>query len=215
MTRSGKFSAITNYREPGGPKPDAPSRGFLVSAFLSGNSPAQAYLEAVSAVGQTYSGFNLIVGDATGLFYHSNREPGIRKLDPGWYGLSNHLLNTPWPKVKKGIALLKSAVSDSDHVNIDPIFQLLKNREFPPDDNLPNTGVGIEWERILSPMFIQNPGYGTRSSSVMLIGRNRIVQIAEQTFEVGIDQNIRVGFAGVASAGADLPQFKGLAEQTP
>jgi uncharacterized protein with NRDE domain len=185
MSRSGRFSAITNYREPGGPKPDAPSRGHLVSAFLSGNSPAKTYLEAVSAAGQTYSGFNLIVGDASGLFYYSNRGPGIRRLEPGWYGLSNHLLGTPWPKVEKGIAMLKEALMDSDSVNMDSIFHLLKNREVPPDDRLPDTGVGMEWERMLSPMFIQSPGYGTRSSSVMLIGRNGNVQVAEQTFETG------------------------------
>jgi uncharacterized protein with NRDE domain len=187
MSRSGRFSAITNYREPGGPKPDAPSRGFLVSDFLSGNSSSRTYLEAVSAAGQAYSGFNLIVGDASGLFYHSNRQPGIRRLEPGWYGLSNHLLNTPWPKVEKGIALLKSAVLDADPVDMAPIFRLLKNREVPPDDRLPDTGVGMEWERILSPMFIQSPGYGTRSSSVMLIGRDGRTQVAEQTLEAGID----------------------------
>ncbi|MBI5592123.1 MAG: NRDE family protein [Deltaproteobacteria bacterium] len=188
MSRSGKFSAITNYRESGGPKPGAPSRGHLVSDFLSGNSSARTYLEAVSAVGQIYSGFNLIVGDASGLFYHSNRGPGIRRLQPGWYGLSNHLLNTPWPKVEKGIALLKAAVLDSDPVNMEPIFQLLKNREMPPDGRLPDTGVGMEWERILSPMFIQSLGYGTRSSSVMLIDRNGRTQVAEQTFEAGFDR---------------------------
>lgn len=185
ITRSGRVSAITNYREPGGPKPDAPSRGHLVSGFLAGNSPSQAYLEAVSSVGQTYSGFNLIVGDESGLFYYSNRQPGIQKLVPGWYGLSNHHLNTDWPKVRKGIALLKSAILNADpvnSVNMDPIFHLLKNREIPPDDRLPDTGVGMEWERILSPMFIQSPGYGTRSSSVMLINRNGMAQVAELTF---------------------------------
>jgi len=188
MSRSGKFAAITNYREPGGPKPGAPSRGHLVSAFLSGNSPSQDYLKAVSAVGQTYSGFNLIVGDASGLYYYSNRGPGVRQLEPGWHGLSNHLLNTPWPKVEKGIALLKAAVLNSDPVNMDPIFQLLKNREVPPDDRLPDTGVGMEWERILSPMFIQSPGYGTRSSSVMLIGGNGRAQVAELTLSAELDQ---------------------------
>jgi uncharacterized protein with NRDE domain len=185
MTRSGRFSAITNYREPGGPKPDAPSRGHLVSAFLSGNSPSQAYIEAISAVDQSYSGFNLIVGDASGLFYYSNRDPGIHRLQPGWYGLSNHLLNTPWPKVEKGIALLKAAVLDVDPVTMDRVFQLLKNRDMPPDERLPDTGVGIEWERILSPMFIQSPGYGTRSSTVVLIERNGKARVAEQTFEAG------------------------------
>jgi uncharacterized protein with NRDE domain len=187
VSRSGRFSAITNYRESGGPKPDAPSRGHLVSGFLSGNNPPQTYLEAVSAVGQTYSGFNLIVGDALGLYYYSNRGPGIHRLEPGWYGLSNHLLNTPWPKVEKGIALLKSAVLDSDPVNMDSVFHLLKNGEVPPDDRLPDTGVGMEWERILSPMFIQSPGYGTRSSSVILIDRNEKTWVAEQTFIAGSD----------------------------
>ncbi len=185
ITRSGRLAAITNYREPGGPKPDAPSRGRLVSGFLSGNSSPKAYLDAVSLTSQTYSGFNLIVGNASGLFYHSNRKPGIHRLDPGWYGLSNHLLNSPWPKVEKGIALLKSAVSDSDSVKMPAIFQLLKNRDFPPDDRLPDTGVGIEWERILSPMFIQSHGYGTRSSTVIFVGRNGTVQVAEQPFEKG------------------------------
>ena len=187
ISRSGRFSAVTNYREPGGPKLDALSRGHLVSGFLSGDSPSQAYLEAVSAVGPTYSGFNLIVGDALGLYYYSNRGPGIHKLERGWYGLSNHLLNTPWPKVEKGIALLKSAVLDSGPVNMDPVFHLLKNGDVPPDDRLPDTGVGMEWERILSPMFIQSPGYGTRSLSVLLIDRNGSVQIAEQTFNSGFD----------------------------
>ncbi len=187
ITRSGKVAAITNYREPGGPKPGAPSRGHLVSAFLSGKASSQAYLEAVSAVGTNYSGFNLIVGDASGLYYHSNRGPGIHRLAPGWYGLSNHLLGTPWPKVEKGISLLKKAVSDADSVDMDMIFRLLKNREVPPEDRLPETGVGMEWERILSPMFIQSPGYGTRSSSVMLVGGNGSVQVAEQTFEPGSD----------------------------
>lgn len=183
MSRSGRFSAITNYREPGRPKPDAPSRGHLVSAFLSGGSSSQTYLEAVSAVSQRYNGFNLIVGDASGLFYYSNRGQGIQRLHPGWYGLSNHLLNTPWPKVEKGIALLKSAVMDADQVVLDPIFHLLKNRGIPPDDRLPDTGVGMAWERILSPMFIQGPGYGTRSSSVILINRNGRALVAEQTFK--------------------------------
>jgi uncharacterized protein with NRDE domain len=187
MSRSGRFSAITNYREPGGPKPDAPSRGHLVSAFLSGDSSSQTYLEGVSTVGQSYSGFNLIVGNASGLFYYSNRGHGIHRLHPGWYGLSNHLLNTPWPKVGKGIVLLKSAVLNAGPVRMDPIFQLLKNRETPPDDRLPDTGVGIAWERILSPIFIQSPGYGTRSSSVMLINRNGRALVAEQIFDAGFD----------------------------
>jgi uncharacterized protein with NRDE domain len=187
LSRSGKFSAVTNYREPGGSKPGAPSRGHLVSSFLTGNVPCQAYLEAVSAHDQTYSGFNLIVGDASGLYYYSNRGHRILRIEPGWYGLSNHRLNTPWPKVEKGIALLKAAVSGSGTLEIDPIFRLLKNREIPLDDRLPDTGVGMAWERILSPVFIQSPGYGTRSSSVVLVGRNKTVQAAEQTFESGVD----------------------------
>jgi uncharacterized protein with NRDE domain len=194
ITRSGRFSAITNYREPGGPKPDAPSRGHLVSAFLSENRAPENYLDAVSGAGHVYSGFNLIAGDASGLYYHSNRWPGIRRLSPGWYGLSNHLLNTPWPKVDKGIALLKEAVPDSGSVNMAPIFQLLKNRAVPSDDRLPDTGVGMAWERILSPVFIQSPGYGTRSSSVVLIGRNGSVQVAEQTYAAGSCRRMKAGY---------------------
>jgi len=188
ISHAGRFSAITNYREPGGPKPGAPSRGHLVSDFLTENLSSRPYLEAVSSVGQAYSGFNLIVADASGLYYYSNRKPGIHQLEPGWHGLSNHLLNTPWPKVERGLALLKSAILGDDPVNMTPLFQLLKDRQIPPDDSLPDTGVGTAWERLLSPVFILSPGYGTRSSSVMLIDRKGRAQVAEQTHHVGSDQ---------------------------
>jgi uncharacterized protein with NRDE domain len=187
VTRSGRIAAITNYREPGGARPEAPSRGGLISSFLSGFSSAGAYLEAVSDMGQAYSGFNLLVGDASGLWYFSNRGSGVQRLLPGWYGLSNHLLNTPWPKVENGIALLKAAVQDSDPVDMASIFQLLKNRDVPPDEKLPDTGFGREWERILSPLFIRSPLYGTRSSTVVLIMRNGRATVAEFTHMPGVE----------------------------
>jgi len=187
ITRSGRFAALTNYREPVAPTPDVPSRGHLVGGFLTGNVPSAAYLEKVSAAGSSYSGYNLIVGDASSLYYHSNRGAGARMLAPGWYGLSNHLLNTPWPKVEKGMARLKAAVSADGPVDMDGLFQLLTDGEAAPDDRLPHTGVSLEWERILSPLFIQSPGYGTRSSTVVLIDRQGGVRIGERTFASGSD----------------------------
>lgn len=187
ITASGRLAAVTNYREPAGPGPDAPSRGHLVSDFLSGTCSARSYLESVSVVGSAYSGFNLIAGDASGLHYCSNRADGVCRLDPGWYGLSNHLLNTPWPKVEKGIAMLKDAVPQNIPATVGPIFQMLKNRETPNDDRLPDTGVGLSLERVLSPLFIRSPGYGTRSSTVLLIDRSGKVTISEHTFSAGSD----------------------------
>ena len=192
VSRSGRFAALTNYREPVVSRPDAPSRGHLVGNFLSGNCPPSDYLEKVSAVGSSYSGYNLMVGDTSGLYYQSNRRDGVQMLTPGWYGLSNHLLNTPWPKVEKGLERFKTVVSGDGPIDTIGLFQLLMDGDRAPDDRLPHTGVSLEWERILSPMFIRSPGYGTRSSTVVLIDRIGCVQIAERTFTPESDSALSI-----------------------
>ncbi|OQX27853.1 MAG: hypothetical protein BWK80_03225 [Desulfobacteraceae bacterium IS3] len=185
ITRNGRFAAITNFRDPASLKPDAPSRGLLISDFLAGNTSPERCLEEIQSVGYRYNGFNLLLGDHAELFYYSNRADGFRKIKPGLYGLSNHLLNTPWHKVEKGMAELEIALSEEqaeEHIDIEAIFRILADGTRPPDDRLPNTGVGIEWERILSPIFVSSETYGTRSSSVLLIKRNGEVTFAERTF---------------------------------
>jgi uncharacterized protein with NRDE domain len=185
ISKNGRFAAITNFRDPASFKPDAPSRGFLVSDFIAGNTSPERYLEAVQAIGSKYNGFNLLVGDDTALFYYSNNGNGIQKIKPGFYGLSNHLLNTPWPKVEKGMSELEIVLSEKyaeQQIDIEAVFRILADGTRPPDDRLPDTGVGLAWERILSPIFVSSETYGTRSSSVLLIRRNGEAVFAERSF---------------------------------
>ena len=184
MTRSGRIAAITNYRDPASLRPNAPSRGLVVSNFLSGTESGGAYLQRLKKTGHQYNGFNLIVGDDTGLWYYSNRADGIQKLDPGLYGLSNRLLNTGWPKVDKGKAGMSDQLRKNREVNPDDFFDLLADRSMAPDEKLPDTGVGLEWERVLSSVFITSENYGTRSSSILLIEKTGSVTFAERTFDV-------------------------------
>jgi uncharacterized protein with NRDE domain len=182
VTRAGRIAAITNFREPGVRMQGAPSRGILTRNYLTSNSSPQRYLNEISKTGYTYNGFNLIAGDASGLFYYSNRATPVRKLKPGLYGISNHLLDTSWPKVKKGKMRLQDPLNGKEKIDLEKIFEILSDSSLPPDDELPDTGVGLHWERILSPLFIISPDYGTRSSSVVLIDKFGQVTITERTF---------------------------------
>ena len=183
VTKNGKFAAITNYREPGRQIPDAPSRGHLVSDFLIGDAPPSDYLEHLQQQAQQYNGFNLLVGDARSLYYYSNRGDGIFQLEPGIYGLSNRLLDTGWPKVHHGKERLAGLIEQESELPRQEILVLLQTQERPPDDQLPDTGVGIEWERTLSPMFISSPNYGTRCSTLLTMDRSKHVRITELTWQ--------------------------------
>ena len=185
VTRNGRIAAITNFRDPASLKKDAPSRGLLVSDFLAGtDSPAQ-YLERLQSEGHLYNGFNLIAGDRNGLFYYSNRSKGIKRIGSGIFGLSNHLLDTPWPKVEKGKRRLRRLLEMENSPDPESIFDILADRTRPADNRLPETGVGIEWERVLSPLFISSPNYGTRCATVILWDRTGKIDIRERTFEPG------------------------------
>jgi uncharacterized protein with NRDE domain len=185
ITRSGRFAAITNYRDPATVMNDAPSRGLLISNFLKGNEPAESYLAGVEKLAANYNGYNILVGDPSEMWYYSNRGRGIYKLPPGHYGLSNHLLDTQWPKVSAGKSGLKKLLAEGDEVHTNRIFDLLADRSIAPDHRLPHTGVDLEWERTLSAMFITSENYGTRSSSIILIKRTGDVTFLERTFNCG------------------------------
>lgn len=182
VTRAGRFAAITNYREPARHIPQAPSRGLLVSGFLTGSEAAQTYLQRIAARGYQYNGFNLLVGDESGLWYYSNRGNEILRLKPGLFGISNHLIDTAWPKVKKGKAGLQALLATQKRIHLKDLLKVLTDTSVPPDESLPQTGVGIQWERILSPAFISSSVYGTRSSSLLLIKRNGRIIFVERTF---------------------------------
>lgn len=186
ITTKGRVAALTNYRDPASLKIGAPSRGRLVSDYLRSGEVPEAYLRGISSNSDRFNGFNLLVGDPGVLFCYSNR--GAReRLDPGIYGLSNRLLDTPWPKVERGKAALSVLLKDKKALSPEGLFALLADRTRPPDDRLPDTGVGLEWERVLSPLFIESPVYGTRSSTVLLIDRRGEVTFAEREFNGGGD----------------------------
>ena len=182
MTRTGRFAAITNYRDPSRVKPGAPSRGHLVSGYLQGGQPAGDALQGLRSTADRYNSFNLVLGDATGLYYYSNRAGEPQALPPGYYGLSNHLLDTPWPKLKRGLAMLRGLLEQRRDPTPDDLWPILTDRTLAPDAELPQTGVPLEWERWLSAIFIDAPGYGTRSSTALLVDSGGKACMAEMTW---------------------------------
>jgi uncharacterized protein with NRDE domain len=183
ITRSGRFAALTNFRDPSRNRSGAPSRGELVSRFLTCSLTAAAYLAELESGANRYNGFNLIFGDPDGLWCFSNCGEGTRSLAPGVYGLSNHLLDTPWPKVERGKSALRAALMALPDET--PLFDLLSDERIAPDEALPRTGVSIEWERLLSAAFVRSPDYGTRSATVLLQDRHGKVRFIEQTYLPG------------------------------
>jgi uncharacterized protein with NRDE domain len=182
ITRKGRIAAVTNYRDPANVKPDAPSRGKLVSDFLLRDLDSLSYLDLIRRQKDRYNGFNLIIGNRERITWYSNRSDRVVPLSPGIYGLSNHLLDTPWPKVVRAKALFEKFLSTGRDLSVESLFRLLKDQTAAPDGRLPHTGVPIEWERILSPIFITNPTYGTRSSSLVLIDEEDRVTFLDKTF---------------------------------
>ncbi|MBW2596442.1 MAG: NRDE family protein [Deltaproteobacteria bacterium] len=185
ITKTGRVAAITNFRDIRNIKSDAPSRGDLVSGFLCGNEAPVEYIQSMRQVSDKYNGFNLILGDRDGFFCFSNAGEGFHEISPGVHGLSNHLLDTPWPKVKQGRKLLSSLISKTENPPPDEIFHILADASRPDDRHLPDTGIGLEWERLLSSTFIQSEIYGTRSSTIIFVDRENNVTFIERSFISG------------------------------
>jgi len=181
MTRTGRFAALTNYRDGGARRADGPSRGALVTTILESSSPVADGLEYLRNVGSAYSGFNLIFSDGKELgVYESMPEQG-RILGPGVYGLSNHLLDTPWPKVQNAKSELIAALADA--ADEKSLLALLRDDRPAPDDQLPRTGVSQDWERLLSSAFVRAADYGTRCSTIVRIGRDGQAFFDEWTWD--------------------------------
>jgi uncharacterized protein with NRDE domain len=189
VTRTGRFAALTNYRDPAQNRRDAPSRGALVADFLTGNETPQAYLERVDAYGRRCNGYNLLASDGKTLWWSSNMGDAARALEPGVYGVSNHLLDTAWPKVGAGKTALVQAL---DSLPADEaLFRLLLDDGVHPDEHLPQTGVPLEWERLLSSAFVKSPDYGTRGSTVLCIDKDGWTSFDEQTWLPGAQRGER------------------------
>lgn len=180
----GSFAALTNYRDPVRNDPKLRSRGALVVNALTDDGDARRQLRALAANAAEFNGYNLIFGDARQVhsFCNVHSEPGDA-LQPGVYGLSNHLLETPWPKVTRGKPLLLDYLESEQAPAVEPLFDLLSDRRQAPDHELPDTGVSRDWERLLSPMFIVSGAYGTRASTVLIVADNGEAVFAERSFD--------------------------------
>jgi uncharacterized protein with NRDE domain len=183
ITRNGRFAALTNYRDMSLNREDAPSRGKIVATYLENPYNPTMFYELSKNNFDAYNPFNLLLSDRESLYYCSNVNHLFQKLKPGVYGLSNHLLNTPWPKVEKGRSRMTHIMNHTPRNEIaEHLFLLLEDREIAPDEYLPDTGMGKKIERMLSPIFIVSEEYGTRTSTVLLVDKNDQVFWSEKTF---------------------------------
>lgn len=184
LTRDGDIAAVTNVRE-GSPEPGRRSRGELPLRAL--REPRDHLWQALADEGQDYAGFNLVRLSADGSWYYSNRDahPG-RWLHRGVYGLSNHLLQTPWPKVLRLRAALEQTVAgagpDADKLHRQ-LLELLQDPRPAPDRELPDTGVGQDMERFLSSPFIAGSDYGTRTTTIVTLSADGDIRVTEQTWQ--------------------------------
>lgn len=187
FTRAGRFAALTNYRNPADRRSDAPSRGALVRDFLAGERPAREHAGALCGEIGRYNGFSLLLCDGQEMWFVSNRGGDPAPVAPGYHGLSNHLLDTPWPKVSRGREQLRGISEQRAVFDAEDYFDLLDSTEPAPDSALPDTGVGLERERRLSSLRIPGPGYGTRCSTVLRVGSDSAAEFHERTWSRGGD----------------------------
>jgi uncharacterized protein with NRDE domain len=181
ITLDGRFAALTNYRNPADKKTGAPSRGSLVSDFLTDKTAPMEYLQGVEQRAVNYNGFSLLVGDPASLAFLSNRGGHSTRVAPGVHGLSNHLLDTPWPKVEKGKSGLAALLDGRFEANA--VFGLLEDTEPASSGELPSTGVSIELEERLSAIrILAVGGYGTRCSTVLSFSEDGRIEFHERSY---------------------------------
>ena len=183
VTRNGRIAALTNIRAPQTTLPDALSRGDVVKDWLINNDLTHGeYAHRLSSSRFQYNGYNLVFGTINDLAVYNNHLNRMDTIDDGVYGLSNADLNTPWPKVSRGIAALSDYVCQADTIDNEALFALLRDQKKANDDILPTTGVPLEWERALSSIFIVMPTYGTRTSTIVTVDANNTLYWEERTF---------------------------------
>lgn len=181
VTKQGRWAALTNVREPLRGTA-VRSRGLLVSGFLRSQDGPQHYLARLARWGHRFTGFNLLAGDIHALASYSNRDVGVRVLSPGYYGLSNHLLDTPWPKVEQAKRSMYALLARRDFIP-DQLWDVLADRQRPDVANLPETGIERNLEQALGAIFVQLPDYGTRCSTLLSVSREGHVRFSERRFD--------------------------------
>lgn len=183
ISREGKFAAITNYRDPSLPETGRYSRGEIIRNYLTRDIDSEIFIKHLIKNRANYGGYNIIFGNQNQLFHYNNILNESNVIDTGTHSVSNHSLNTPWPKVVKGKSKLQDYVqSHQEKVHIDDLFQIVADRSIAKDAELPHTGVGLRMERLLSPLFVKMENYGTRSSTILLIDKKDQVTYVERTF---------------------------------
>jgi uncharacterized protein with NRDE domain len=181
VTRSGCFAALTNYRDPEQRRSGTPSRGALVTTILKSGAGITESLDYLRGVAASYNAFNLIFSDGRRLAVFESTLGQGRELKPGIYGLSNHLLDTPWPKVQNAKSRLSQALMDL--ADPSPVLALLRDDRPAPDDKLPRTGISVQWERMMSSAFVRTKEYGTRCSTLVRIDQSRRACFDEWTWD--------------------------------
>lgn len=187
INKSGRLAMVTNYRDLRKIKSKASSRGKLVSDFLCGQKEGFQYLSSVETVADQYNGFNLLVGDASQLYYFSSEQKGIKTLNSGIFGISNHLLDTPWPKVINGKKKFSTILSSGKDIHPELLLDMMQDSIQAPEDQLPDTGVGTTREKMLSPAFIESEDYGTRCTTIILIKKNGEVSFTEKSYKTSTE----------------------------
>lgn len=202
VARSGRFGVVTNYRDLQAPVESAPSRGQLIPRFLTGATSPKEFLDDLRGAAPRYSGFNLLVGGTRALYYFSNRGPAPTALAPGVYGLSNHLLDTPWPKLTRTRERFNALLAQPE-IAPEDLFTMLGDREQAGHGDLPSTGLPEDWERVVSAPFIVNERYGTRCSSVLLVERTGRTILQERRFDAA---GIQSGNSRFEFTSAEVPE---------
>ena len=178
---NGRFAAVTNFRREGPKKPAPRSRGELVSAYLTGRQDPRTYLEEARRRSSQYNGFSVLAGDLHALYFLSNHGNGVQRVTPGVHGLSNHLLNEPWPKVTRGVAALGSWLDSRESELVSRLFELLADHTPVTDDRPAPAAAHPRRDRELST-FILGEHYGTRASTVIIVHANGDVFFSERSF---------------------------------
>lgn len=185
VTPNGRFAAVTNIRDPSQTDPKPRSRGDLTRQFLTGDDSASEYSAQLAESYDQFAGYNLLIGDGNSLYYVNNFEQKVWNLEPGYYGLSNGLLNTSWPKVDKGKTQLETLMRTPETITTDALIAMMGDRVPAADADLPDTGIDIEIERKLSSAFIHNPEreYGTLCSTAVIVDGAGRTRFSEQNFD--------------------------------
>ena len=185
VTESGRFAAITNHYDPtGGHDPKLKSRGDIVSSYLVTGNSLDEFSVDLDHNRNSYNGFGFVFGNFARLRYQNNRNDTVTDITEGVHGLSNHFLNTPWPRVEAGKRKLSHLLSSEDHVNAEQLFEILRDKnaanEYSSSLDLSNFSRRNKPSEL--PIFIQLGDYGTRSSSVLLVDSEGTVTFEERTF---------------------------------